>query len=76
MARDHGLRLPGSTSFTVRAVPGTPIRGLWCETCFRPSVISVPIHLLSGSGVTLHGYAEQCKACEDRPRLVRYTGEG
>jgi len=77
MARDPQLDLSDDgRSVAIRAMPGDPITGLWCETCFLPSVISVPVYLLGGSGVTLHGYAEQCQACEGKPRLVRYTGEG
>jgi hypothetical protein len=50
-------------SVTIRVMAGDPVTGLWCETCALPSVISVPVYLLSNSGVTLHGHALKCADC-------------
>ena len=32
--------------------PGTPTVGLWCPHCVLPSAFSMPLNLLTASGVT------------------------
>lgn len=52
-----------TTDLTVRVMAGDPERGIWCAPCALPSAVSVPVYLLTASGVTLHGHARKSSDC-------------
>jgi len=47
----------------VPLAPGTPITGVWCETCLLPSRYAVPIYALGSSGPSRIGTASRCEGC-------------
>jgi hypothetical protein len=42
---------------------GTETYGLWCPHCLKPSVIQVPLHSLSLSGVSPLATLRKCVDC-------------
>jgi hypothetical protein len=69
MATDGGRLSPDGREVVYHVEPGEPILGLWCETCLLPSVVSVPVLLLTDSGVSDLGFAEQCARCGAKRRI-------
>lgn len=42
---------------------GTPVTGLWCDTCLLPSRYDVPLYLLDDDGPINVGAFECCDGC-------------
>lgn len=42
---------------------GTPIVGLWCDTCLLPSRYEVPVHAMSEDGPWQIGLVNHCNEC-------------
>jgi hypothetical protein len=47
--------------------PGSAITGGWCPRCKMPSLLRVPVHMLSPWGVSL---LEMVEACVEDGRVV------
>lgn len=49
---------------TIRARMGDPETGGWCDTCFLPSVVTVPYRLVTDGGSVLKaGKWFRCEEC-------------
>lgn len=58
-------------------VPGVPERGLWCKPCGLPSMIRIPLIILSESGVQDTGLsAWLCtRSAHGRDRLTAWASD-
>ena len=46
---------------TIHLVPGTPVTGLWCDTCLLPSRYEIPIYVLGDEGPIKTGMINRCR---------------
>lgn len=45
---------------TMHLVPGTPVTGLWCDTCLLPSRYEAPVYVLGDDGPIKVGVMKRC----------------
>lgn len=48
----------------IRLDPGTPQLGYWCNACMTSGGIRIPLHQISGHGVTTIATATGCLTCQ------------
>ena len=62
----------------IQIAPGDPVSGGWCEPCMLPSLIRIPIFVLSPRGVSLWQVIEFCSEhgghqhLPGKPELLRF----
>lgn len=71
MAEVPGGHLDGDgRSVIVHLVPGTPETGQWCDHCLLPSVIRIPVYMLTGDGPQLLATYTECDGCGGHPGIA------